>query len=171
MLKTLWSTNRIPSNCQSSQVIRNNQRQCQNLIRKIGVDYIKLGCWIFDQEVNGKKRLAISGANFARAYIVQFGTCKFPHNFSGCQDLAKQQVCHYSLPISLVLWTCPISSNPKKQRNSFDIRFQLKLQKVPFISDDLELQSEGKDKYKCGCVERVVNDNLNVIKCTFLSKV
>ncbi|GAU13186.1 hypothetical protein TSUD_179290 [Trifolium subterraneum] len=64
-------------------------------------------------ELNDKKRLATSGANFARAYTVQFGTCKFPENFTGCQDLAKQK-------------------------------------KVPFISEDLELECEGKDKYKCG---------------------
>lgn len=44
------------------------------------------------QELNDKKRLATSGANFARAYTVQFGSCKFPENFTGCQDLAKQKV-------------------------------------------------------------------------------
>ncbi|XP_073044764.1 photosystem I reaction center subunit N, chloroplastic-like [Primulina eburnea] len=66
-----------------------------------------------NKELNDKKRLATSGANFARAYTVQFGTCKFPDNFTGCQDLAKQK-------------------------------------KVPFLSDDLELECEGKDKYKCG---------------------
>ncbi|CAL0306646.1 unnamed protein product [Lupinus luteus] len=66
-----------------------------------------------NKELNDKKRLATSGANFARAYTVQFGTCKFPENFTGCQDLAKQK-------------------------------------KVPFISDDLELECEGRDKYKCG---------------------
>ncbi|MED6152967.1 hypothetical protein PIB30_097023 [Stylosanthes scabra] len=66
-----------------------------------------------NKELNDKKRLATSGANFARAYTVQFGTCKFPENFTGCQDLAKQK-------------------------------------KVPFLSDDLELECEGKDKYKCG---------------------
>ncbi|KAL7102028.1 hypothetical protein ACP275_08G094000 [Erythranthe tilingii] len=66
-----------------------------------------------NKELNDKKRLATSGANFARAYTVQFGTCKFPENFTGCQDLAK-------------------------------------LKKVPFISDDLSLECEGKDKYKCG---------------------
>uniref|UniRef100_A0A2P2KSE4 Photosystem I reaction center subunit Nic n=1 Tax=Rhizophora mucronata TaxID=61149 RepID=A0A2P2KSE4_RHIMU len=44
------------------------------------------------QELNDKKRLATSGANFARAYTVQFGTCGFPENFTGCQDLAKQKV-------------------------------------------------------------------------------
>nr|GME04550.1 photosystem I reaction center subunit N, chloroplastic-like [Ipomoea batatas]GME04552.1 photosystem I reaction center subunit N, chloroplastic-like [Ipomoea batatas] len=66
-----------------------------------------------NKELNDKKRLATSGANFARAYTVQFGSCKFPENFTGCQDLAKQK-------------------------------------KVPFISDDLELECEGKDKYKCG---------------------
>ncbi|KAJ6353803.1 hypothetical protein OIU76_002762 [Salix suchowensis] len=66
-----------------------------------------------NKELNDKKRLATSGANFARAYTVQFGTCKFPENFTGCQDLAKQK-------------------------------------KVPFISDDLALECEGKDKYKCG---------------------
>ncbi|XP_058781362.1 photosystem I reaction center subunit N, chloroplastic isoform X1 [Vicia villosa] len=66
-----------------------------------------------NKELNDKKRLATSGANFARAYTVQFGTCKFPENFTGCQDLAKQK-------------------------------------KVPFISEDLDLECEGKDKYKCG---------------------
>ncbi|KAJ4830609.1 hypothetical protein Tsubulata_047261 [Turnera subulata] len=66
-----------------------------------------------NKELNDKKRLATSGANFARAYTVEFGSCKFPENFTGCQDLAKQK-------------------------------------KVPFISDDLDLECEGKDKYKCG---------------------
>ncbi|KAH7566081.1 hypothetical protein JRO89_XS08G0081500 [Xanthoceras sorbifolium] len=47
------------------------------------------------------------------SYTVQFGTCKFPENFTGCQDLAKQK-------------------------------------KVPFISDDIDLECKGKDKYKCG---------------------
>ncbi|XP_071737834.1 photosystem I reaction center subunit N, chloroplastic [Rutidosis leptorrhynchoides] len=66
-----------------------------------------------NKELNDQKRLATSGANFARAYTVQFGTCTFPYNFTGCQDLAK-------------------------------------LKKVPFISDDLELECKGKDKFKCG---------------------
>ncbi|KAK9053792.1 hypothetical protein SSX86_024866 [Deinandra increscens subsp. villosa] len=66
-----------------------------------------------NKELNDQKRLATSGANFARAYTVQFGTCTFPYNFTGCQDLAKQK-------------------------------------KVPFISDDLELECKGKDKFKCG---------------------
>ncbi|XP_065874152.1 photosystem I reaction center subunit N, chloroplastic isoform X1 [Euphorbia lathyris] len=66
-----------------------------------------------NKELNDKKRLATSGANFARAFTVQFGSCKFPENFTGCQDLAKQK-------------------------------------KVPFISDDLEVECAGKDKYKCG---------------------
>ncbi|XVE86526.1 hypothetical protein DITRI_Ditri18aG0040700 [Diplodiscus trichospermus] len=66
-----------------------------------------------NKELNDKKRLATSGANFARAFTVEFGSCKFPENFTGCQDLAKQK-------------------------------------KVPFISDDLALECEGKDKYKCG---------------------
>ncbi|KAJ8765293.1 hypothetical protein K2173_011990 [Erythroxylum novogranatense] len=66
-----------------------------------------------NKELNDKKRLATSGANFARAYTVEFGSCKFPENFTGCQDLAKQK-------------------------------------KVPFLSDDLALECEGKDKYKCG---------------------
>lgn len=47
---------------------------------------------LLEQELNDKKRLATSGANFARAYTVQFGSCKFPENFTGCQDLAKQKV-------------------------------------------------------------------------------
>ncbi|XP_028797687.1 photosystem I reaction center subunit N, chloroplastic-like [Neltuma alba] len=66
-----------------------------------------------NKELNDKKRLATSGANFARAYTVEFGSCKFPENFTGCQDLAKQK-------------------------------------KVPFLSEDLDLECEGKDKYKCG---------------------
>eukprot|EP00252_Welwitschia_mirabilis_P027985 TRINITY_DN987_c0_g1_i2.p1 TRINITY_DN987_c0_g1~~TRINITY_DN987_c0_g1_i2.p1 ORF type:complete len:141 (-),score=19.90 TRINITY_DN987_c0_g1_i2:401-823(-) len=45
-----------------------------------------------NKELNDKKRLATSGANIARAYTVQFGTCKFPYNFTGCQDLAKTKV-------------------------------------------------------------------------------
>ncbi|XP_042493165.1 photosystem I reaction center subunit N, chloroplastic-like [Macadamia integrifolia] len=66
-----------------------------------------------NKELNDKKRLATSGANFARAYTVEFGSCKFPENFTGCQDLAKQK-------------------------------------KVPFLSEDIELECKGKDKYKCG---------------------
>jgi photosystem I subunit PsaN len=57
--------------------------------------------------------VVVAGANFARAFTVQFGSCKFPENFTGCQDLAKQK-------------------------------------KVPFISEDIALECEGKDKYKCG---------------------
>ncbi|XP_074590544.1 photosystem I reaction center subunit N, chloroplastic [Curcuma longa] len=66
-----------------------------------------------NKELNDKKRSATTNANFARAYTVQFGTCQFPENFTGCHDLAKHK-------------------------------------KVPFISDDLEIECEGKDKYKCG---------------------
>jgi Photosystem I reaction centre subunit N (PSAN or PSI-N) len=54
---------------------------------------------ILMQELNDKKRLATSGANFARAYTVEFGTCKFPYNFTGCQDLAKQKVQLYNITI------------------------------------------------------------------------
>ncbi|CAM6088182.1 unnamed protein product [Calypogeia fissa] len=42
-----------------------------------------------NKELNDKKRLATSGANTARAYTVQNGTCQFPENFTGCEDLAK----------------------------------------------------------------------------------
>ncbi|XP_051140919.1 photosystem I reaction center subunit N, chloroplastic [Andrographis paniculata] len=66
-----------------------------------------------NKELNDKKRLATTNANFARAYTVQFGTCKFPENFTGCQDLAKQG-------------------------------------KVPFLSEDLDIECKGKDIYKCG---------------------
>ena len=54
------------------------------------------------QELNDKKRLATSGANFARAFTVEFGTCKFPYNFTGCQDLAKQKVSNSSFDIVLI---------------------------------------------------------------------
>ncbi|CAN7125886.1 unnamed protein product [Brassica rapa subsp. narinosa] len=74
---------------------------------------------VFDEYLEkskaNKKRLATNGANFARAFTVQFGSCKFPENFTGCQDLAKQKV---------ILKTQP---------------FQ-----------DLALECEGKDKFKCG---------------------
>ncbi|KAJ0040684.1 hypothetical protein Pint_27328 [Pistacia integerrima] len=38
--------------------------------------------------------VASSSANagvIEEAYTVEFGTCKFPENFTGCQDLAKQK--------------------------------------------------------------------------------
>eukprot|EP01018_Ginkgo_biloba_P006246 Gb_30707 [translate_table: standard] len=66
-----------------------------------------------NKELNDKKRLATSEANIARAYTVEFGTCQFPYNFTGCQDLAKTKG-------------------------------------VPFLSEDLKLECEGKDKFKCG---------------------
>nr|ABR16050.1 unknown [Picea sitchensis] len=65
-----------------------------------------------NKALNDKKRLATSGANIARAYTVQFGTCQVPYNFTGCQDLAK-------------------------------------IKNVPFLSEDMKLECEGKDKY-CG---------------------
>ncbi|CDY18726.1 BnaA09g06690D [Brassica napus] len=70
-----------------------------------------------NKELNDKKRLATSGANFARAFTVQFGSCKFPENFTD-GDVS-------SLCLSY-------------------------MQKVPFISEDLALECEGKDKFKCG---------------------
>nr|VDC95316.1 unnamed protein product [Brassica oleracea] len=70
-----------------------------------------------NKELNDKKRLATSGANFARAFTVQFGSCKFPENFTDDHVL-----------LSVLLY----------------------LQKVPFISEDLALECEGKDKFKCG---------------------
>ena len=66
-----------------------------------------------NKDLNDAKRLATSGANIARAYTVQFGTCQFPYNFTGCQDLARTK-------------------------------------NVPFLTDDLKLECQGKDKYKCG---------------------
>ncbi|KAI5067883.1 hypothetical protein GOP47_0016228 [Adiantum capillus-veneris] len=65
-----------------------------------------------NKELNDRKRLATSYANTARAYTVTFGTCKFPQNFTGCQDLAKKT-------------------------------------NVPFLTDDLKIECEGKEKYKC----------------------
>eukprot|EP00210_Caulerpa_lentillifera_P003403 g3247.t1 len=37
-----------------------------------------------NKELNDRKRLATSGANFARSRTVQDGTCEFPSNFFGC---------------------------------------------------------------------------------------
>ncbi|KAH0896155.1 hypothetical protein HID58_045723, partial [Brassica napus] len=53
-----------------------------------------------NHELNDKKRLATSGAGFARAFTVQFGSCKFSENFIGCQDLAKQKMKKLSCPFT-----------------------------------------------------------------------
>eukprot|EP00244_Chara_vulgaris_P007398 TRINITY_DN276_c0_g1_i2.p1 TRINITY_DN276_c0_g1~~TRINITY_DN276_c0_g1_i2.p1 ORF type:complete len:164 (-),score=30.93 TRINITY_DN276_c0_g1_i2:941-1432(-) len=44
-----------------------------------------------NKALNDKKRSLTSYANLARAYTVQNGTCAFPDNFTGCQDLAKRK--------------------------------------------------------------------------------
>ena len=44
------------------------------------------------QALNDRARLNTSYANQGRAYTVQNGTCQFPDNFTGCQDLARRQV-------------------------------------------------------------------------------
>merc|ERR1712224_246858 len=40
-------------------------------------------------ELNNKKRLATSYANFARSRTVTDKTCRFPDNFLGCQNAAE----------------------------------------------------------------------------------
>ncbi len=42
-----------------------------------------------NKELNDKKRLATSGANFARSRTVTDGTCNFPNNWVGCENLAE----------------------------------------------------------------------------------
>ena len=42
-----------------------------------------------DQALNDKKRLATSGANFARSRTVTDGTCAFPKNMVGCENYAE----------------------------------------------------------------------------------
>jgi len=42
-----------------------------------------------NKELNDAKRLATSGANFARANTVAYGSCAFPYNFLGCENLAE----------------------------------------------------------------------------------
>lgn len=42
-----------------------------------------------NKSLNDKKRLATSGANFARSRTVTDGTCQFPSNFIGCENLAE----------------------------------------------------------------------------------
>ena len=59
-----------------------------------------------NKEVNDKKRLATSYANLARSRTVDDGTCEFPKNFIGCENLAE-------------------------------------LDKVKFLSDDLDIECEG----------------------------
>merc|ERR1712196_38992 len=42
-----------------------------------------------NKELNDKKRLATSYANFARSRTVADNTCRFPENFFGCQNAAE----------------------------------------------------------------------------------
>merc|ERR1712023_604289 len=42
-----------------------------------------------NKELNDKKRLATSYANFARSRTVTDKTCRFPDNFFGCQNAAE----------------------------------------------------------------------------------
>ncbi|KAL2631215.1 hypothetical protein R1flu_015901 [Riccia fluitans] len=44
-----------------------------------------------NKDLNDAKRLATSGANFARSRTVSDGTCAFPKNFTGCEDLATKE--------------------------------------------------------------------------------
>lgn len=41
-----------------------------------------------NKALNNKKRLATSYANLARSRTVYDGTCQFPDNFFGCEELA-----------------------------------------------------------------------------------
>ena len=41
------------------------------------------------QALNDSKRLATSGANFARSRTVTDGTCAFPNNMVGCENAAE----------------------------------------------------------------------------------
>lgn len=43
-----------------------------------------------NKALNDKKRLATSGANFARSRTVTDGTCSFPNNLVGCENLAER---------------------------------------------------------------------------------
>ncbi|GAA0161642.1 hypothetical protein LIER_17911 [Lithospermum erythrorhizon] len=69
-------------------------------------------------EEQSQQGITHSGLQLLQAFTVQFGTCKFPENFTGCQGLANQK-------------------------------------KVPFISENIELECEGKDKYKYKCGSNV----------------
>ena len=42
-----------------------------------------------NKELNDKKRAATSGANLARSRTVTDGTCAFPNNLIGCENLAE----------------------------------------------------------------------------------
>eukprot|EP00897_Mesotaenium_endlicherianum_P010805 jgi/Mesen1/9753/ME000698S09225 len=44
-----------------------------------------------NKALNDAKRLATSGANGSRAWTVEIGSCRFPDNFTGCQDLARRK--------------------------------------------------------------------------------
>ncbi|XP_022880659.1 photosystem I reaction center subunit N, chloroplastic-like [Olea europaea var. sylvestris] len=80
-LFTPWTGLNCPFNLWSLKDALNGQFQFANA--GIIDEYIEKSK--ANKELNDKKRLATSGANFARAFTVQFGTCKFPENFTGCQ--------------------------------------------------------------------------------------
>jgi len=42
-----------------------------------------------NKELNDKKRMMTSSANFARSRTVTDGTCAFPNNLIGCENLAE----------------------------------------------------------------------------------
>merc|ERR1719393_149019 len=42
-----------------------------------------------NKEMHDAQRLATSGANFARSRTVTDGTCGFPNNFIGCENLSE----------------------------------------------------------------------------------
>ena len=42
-----------------------------------------------NKEMNDKKRMMTSSANFARSRTVTDGTCAFPNNLIGCENLAE----------------------------------------------------------------------------------
>merc|ERR1712005_50814 len=48
-----------------------------------------------NKELNDKKRLATSYANFARSRTVTDKTCSFPKNFFGCQNAAELENVKY----------------------------------------------------------------------------
>eukprot|EP01025_Chloroclados_australasicus_P061595 TRINITY_DN80_c0_g1_i2.p3 TRINITY_DN80_c0_g1~~TRINITY_DN80_c0_g1_i2.p3 ORF type:complete len:150 (+),score=10.26 TRINITY_DN80_c0_g1_i2:111-560(+) len=66
-----------------------------------------------NKDLRKKQRLATSYANLARSRTVSDGTCAFPYNFAGCEEITNIN------------------------------------QGVKFLSDDINVECEGKEGGKC----------------------
>ena len=126
------------------------------------------------QELNNKKRLATSGANFARSRTVTDGTCSFPKNWFGCENLAETGNVKVRRPIPLLpavfgggggtaaarqcaAWSRPgyrlralaVLPAPHGLRRCLSVTAALFPFPFQFLTDDIKLECEGNTKEIC----------------------